>query len=336
MTDRPGQAAPVTGGLGFGCAELFRLPSARERRRILDAALDAGVAHFDVAPMYGLGAAERELGSFARGRRDRVVIATKFGIDVTVAGRGLGLVQGPVRRVLEARPGLRARAKTSAAGPATGSAGSLLYRSSGYGASAARASLERSLRALATDHVDLLLLHDPTAESVRDDVGEFLEDARTQGLLRAWGIAGEPDPVVDVARRLTPAPSVLQVRDDVFERSLERVPPQPGVTRVTFGSLGSAVGRIVGWLEEHPTARERWRVLLGCDCGDPEVVAALLLRHARLRNPDGVTLFSTIHAGRIRQGVAAAAAASMDDVVAVFAGLVDDELSGSPSGDPQR
>ena len=58
----------VTSPLGFGCAQLLRTSSAKQRQRILHAAYDAGIRHFDVARMYGLGAAERELGRFAQNK----------------------------------------------------------------------------------------------------------------------------------------------------------------------------------------------------------------------------------------------------------------------------
>ncbi|MDQ6777489.1 MAG: aldo/keto reductase, partial [Actinomycetota bacterium] len=109
----PGTAI-TTSRLGFGCAELYREPSSAQRRRLLDSAHHAGIRHFDVAPMYGLGVAERELGAFASQRRDQVVIATKFGISPSPAARAIGRVQGPARRLLVAAPGLRSRARSSA------------------------------------------------------------------------------------------------------------------------------------------------------------------------------------------------------------------------------
>ncbi|HET9153536.1 MAG TPA: aldo/keto reductase [Solirubrobacterales bacterium] len=51
--------------LGFGCASLMRLPSRRRRQALLAEAFEQGIRHFDVARMYGLGAAEGELGRFA-------------------------------------------------------------------------------------------------------------------------------------------------------------------------------------------------------------------------------------------------------------------------------
>ena len=128
---------------------------------MLDAALDAGIVHFDVAPMYGLGLAEAELGRFARAHRDRIIIATKFGIGVTRAARAIGAVQGPIRRIMQARPAMHEAARSRGAGPDGSGAGRLLYTTTGYDAVAARRSVERSLRALGTDHIDVLLLHDP-------------------------------------------------------------------------------------------------------------------------------------------------------------------------------
>lgn len=284
--------------------------------------------------MYGLGAAERELGNFIRARREEVVIATKFGIDVTRTARALSVMQGPIRRVLEARPGLRASARAQAAGPAGGRAGALLYVSSGYTRSAARIGLERSLRALGTDHLDLFLLHDPTIDRAPvDDVGEYLEEAMKAGMIGTWGVAGEPAPTLRVAEGLRTPPRVLQIRDDVFIRSLQRLPPQLAVTPITFGSLGSATRRIVTHLTARPESRERWRALVGCDCADPQVVAALLVRHARRSNPSGITLFSTIHVERLPQATSAAVSKSLDEHLEPFLELVDAELASGTAVD---
>src|SRR4051812_7179235 len=95
----PGTTLP-TSALGLGMGHLFRLPKQADRLRILAAAYDAGIVPIDTAPMYGLGVAEAELGRFARGRRDQLVIATKFGITPTLVARTLSVVQGPPRRVL--------------------------------------------------------------------------------------------------------------------------------------------------------------------------------------------------------------------------------------------
>ena len=49
---------------------------------VVDAALDCGVTFFDTADIYGRGESEEQLGRLLEGRRDQVVLATKFGMDM--------------------------------------------------------------------------------------------------------------------------------------------------------------------------------------------------------------------------------------------------------------
>jgi D-threo-aldose 1-dehydrogenase len=312
-----------TSVLGFGSADLFRIPSSRQRQRVLGAAYDAGIRHFDAAPMYGLGLAEREFGRFARSRRNRIVIATKFGIAPTAVARRLAVVQGPVRRLFTAIPALRQWARASAAGPGSGAAGALLYTAQGYDAAAAEQSLKASLRELATDHVDLFLLHDPNPGDVRsDDVRAYLEKAHGAGLIRAWGVAGEPGPSVEVSRLLAEPGLVLQIRDDVL---LHRTsPPEPNLARITFGVMGRVLPRLLDFVTASTTQRQRWNDLTGTDCGDAQALASLLLRDALRANPSGVVLFSTTNAEHIRTAVEAAAMdpAAPDDALEAFRELV--------------
>ena len=134
-------------------------------------------------------------------------------------------MQGPIRRVFEAKPAVREQARTHAGAPSR-----LLYELGGYHAVGARRSLERSLRALHTDYIDLLLLHDPLPGSVRsDEVSSYLEDARAAGLIRSWGIAGDLEPTSEVARSFCGHVPVRQLRDDIFLRSLRGAPDRSGI-----------------------------------------------------------------------------------------------------------
>ncbi|HEV2373514.1 MAG TPA: aldo/keto reductase [Streptosporangiaceae bacterium] len=317
-----------TTALGFGCANLFRLPGARQRAEVLRAAYDAGVRHYDVAPMYGLGLAESEVGRFAGGRRAGLTIATKFGIGATPLARGLARAQGPARGVLEAFPALRRHAREKAAGPGSGRMGALLYTSEGYDAAGARKSLERSLRALRTDYVDILLLHDPDPGSVRsDDVRSYLESARSDGLIRGWGVAGEPGPTLAVARSLPAGAPVLQVRDNIWLRSPRAAAGASAL--ITFGILGGVLASLLTRVTSDRERLKRWNATIGADFADPEVAASLLLRAALLENRGGVVLFSTVRPRRIQQAAAAAQAGepARDPSLGAFLELVAAEFA---------
>lgn len=320
----------MTTALGLGCAELYREPSASRRRRLLEAALAAGIRHFDVAPMYGLGVAEAELGRFAHRRRDQIVVATKFGICPSPSAYGLARVQRPVRELFSVFPALRRQARASAAGPASGRAWTLLYRASGYDSASARKSLERSLRELRTDYIDLLLLHDPQPGDVpSDDVCAYLERAYDAGHIRAWGIAGEPEPTLRVVHGLPVTPPVLQVRCDILEPPMD-IPADPGQAYITFGVLGRSVGKVVAHVSVDPERRRVWHKAVGHDCADPEVVALLLLRQAARENPHGVVLFGTIHPDHVRSAAAAMAGSNGgDEDLDAFRRLVDAQLRNS-------
>jgi D-threo-aldose 1-dehydrogenase len=287
--------------VGFGCGGLMREPSKSKRQRVLAEAFEQGIRHFDVARMYGLGAVEAELGEFAGGRRDELTIVTKFGIEPSPTSGRLGRLQGPARRLLARYPALRTHVKRR---------GGALHRPGRYDRVAARESLTKSLSEMRIDYVDVLLLHDPaTVDAVnQEEIGGYLEEARSAGHLRAWGVAGEPSPCVELKRSF-PQDTILQVHHDVFspevlDRELEPL--------ITFGVLGNPIARIEAHLDANPGRREQWSQALGIDCAAPNAIASLLLRDALKANPRGVVLFGTNRPERLRALVRAATSTDAD------------------------
>ena len=69
--------------LGFGTTSFMSADSTQERLAILEAAYACGITHLDTAAYYGYGEAERLVGRFLSGKRDKVTITTKFGIEPT-------------------------------------------------------------------------------------------------------------------------------------------------------------------------------------------------------------------------------------------------------------
>lgn len=82
-TRRLGREGPDVSVVGLGCNNFGMRVDLEGTRAVVDAALDAGVTLFDTADIYGdKGGSERFLGKVLEGRRDRVVLATKFGGDM--------------------------------------------------------------------------------------------------------------------------------------------------------------------------------------------------------------------------------------------------------------
>jgi aryl-alcohol dehydrogenase-like predicted oxidoreductase len=127
--------------------------------RSIHASLDAGVNFIDTAPAYGLGHSERIVGDAIRGRRDKVILATKCGLVWHTAKGNFFLDQD----------------------------GSHIHRY--LGAESIRYEVEQSLRRLETEYIDLYQTHwqDPTT-SIEETMGVLL-DLKKQGKIRAIGVS---------------------------------------------------------------------------------------------------------------------------------------------------
>jgi aryl-alcohol dehydrogenase-like predicted oxidoreductase len=135
---------------GLGCNNFGRRLDLAGTRAVVDAAIDAGVTFFDTADAYGLGGSEEMLGDVLAGRRDQVVLATKFG------GRGTDMGYGP----------------------AAGARGGRAY---------VRRAVEASLRRLRTDYIDLYQLHTPDPQTPVAETLAALTELVAEGKVRYLG-----------------------------------------------------------------------------------------------------------------------------------------------------
>jgi aryl-alcohol dehydrogenase-like predicted oxidoreductase len=281
----------VSTRLGFGCAALIGGRTRQESLRLLDAAYDAGIRHFDVARVYGTGDAEAVVGEFARGRRDQIAIATKFGIAPPAASTSMAVAKRVVRTV--SRRSQRVVKLVRRYAPSTS------IRSQ-FDPNSALASLRTSLRELQTDHVDLLLLHDcAPADWERQDLQSVLREQRAAGAVRAYGPASEFPQVREILLGAAPSPAVAQFGGNGVERQAETLREVAGTTElITFRPFEplSSLKRTLG----DPDVVSRWQRALGIDLRPPEVLPRLLLASALEANPAGTVLFSASTAGQVQ------------------------------------
>jgi len=99
MDHRPlGRSGLSVSAIGLGCmgmSEFYGPSDDDQSLATLAAALDLGINFFDTADMYGVGHNERLLGRFLKGRRDQVILATKFGNVRGPNGERLGISGTP-------------------------------------------------------------------------------------------------------------------------------------------------------------------------------------------------------------------------------------------------
>ncbi|PNW07957.1 aldo/keto reductase [Microbacterium testaceum] len=149
-----GRSGLRVSAVGLGCNNFGRAGTATETiqgtRAVLDAAIDAGVTFLDTADMYGreFGLSERLMGEALKGRRDQVVLATKFGhADFAPAVPG-------------------------------GAKGSRTH---------VRRAVEDSLRRLRTDWIDLYQMHTPDPGTPVEETLDALSDLVREGKVRYVG-----------------------------------------------------------------------------------------------------------------------------------------------------
>jgi len=252
---------------GFGTAALHHLWRGADRAALLHRCLDCGVTHFDTAPLYGHGLAERELGRLGFGRRGDVTLATKFGIEPEPLAERVALLRYPAMAL---RAGLRRLRRGAAAA-----------RPRDFRAARMRLSLDRSLRNLRADRVDILFLHDPRPDDagIDDELLRELERVQSEGKVRAFGISGAPAACVAIASRCAPLGGLLQADVGQDAAGAERLRAAGLRASITFGHFREA--------------------LVASSGADAAAIVSQQTARAVRGNPDGVILFSTRRPQRV-------------------------------------
>jgi predicted oxidoreductase len=188
--------------LAFGCAPIMGRVGKRVARNAMAMAFERGVTHFDLARSYGFGEAERVVGGFIADKRDRVTIATKFGIQPSRLSNAARRLKPSVRFVRQWLPSL--------AGLVRNASRTTLARGR-YGLDDAQLSVETSLRELRVDAVDILFIHDCTSvDDLQPELLTFFERLKQEGKIKTWGLATHAEHIAPVARKLFCPPPVVQ------------------------------------------------------------------------------------------------------------------------------
>jgi len=181
-----------------------------ESVRTIHRALDLGVTHIDTAEIYGPFHSEEVVGKAIRGRRDEVVVATKFGL-VSHSGGGPGVVDGSADNV--------------------------------------RAAVEGSLRRLGTDHIDLYYQHRVDPDTPVEETVGALAELVEQGKVRHIGLSEAGARTIRRAHAVHPV-SALQTEYSLWTRDVEEeILPllrELGIGFVPYSPLGHGLltGRI--------------------------------------------------------------------------------------------
>jgi D-threo-aldose 1-dehydrogenase len=295
----------------------------RQSVRLLEVAYDSGITHFDTARSYGYGEAETALGEFLTRRRDGVTVTTKLGIVPPRPTRGLraakALARLAVSHVPAVRPFLRRGAQSMA-------------RVGRFDPREARSSLETSLRALGTEHVDILLLHEcRPADLQTEGLLGFLEGVVREGKVRYFGVGTDRESTAVILGERPEFARVVQFAHSAVDRTFEELPALAGAAVLTHSAVRTLL-RPLTELMRDGGLRERWSQALRLDCAHPEILGRLLLASALQSNADGVVLFSSTIEERIQSNAALVDGEELSpEQIRQFTELARESLSGARS-----
>jgi aryl-alcohol dehydrogenase-like predicted oxidoreductase len=173
-----------------------------ESIRTIHRALDLGVTHIDTAEIYGPFHSEELVGKAIKGRREKVVVATKFGI-VSHAGGGPGVIDSSAANI--------------------------------------RTAVEGSLRRLGTDHIDVYYQHRVDRKTPIEETAQTVADLITEGKVLHFGLS-EASPETIRRAHSVQRVSALQTEYSLWTRDVEaEILPllrQLGIGFVPYSPLG--------------------------------------------------------------------------------------------------
>jgi len=219
------------GGVPFG--NEFSVVTDKDAYAAIEAAWDAGVRYFDMAPWYGLGLAERRYGSFLRNKpREEFIVSSKVG------------------KLLKA-----SKKTDKSIMPMAHSPNNVVFDYTGPGV---RRSVEDSLQRIGIDSLDIVFVHDlsventllPTSwqeqfEIARKGAFPELTKMREEGLIKGWGIGvNTPEPIMRLLEVADPDICLLASQYSLIDHknALNQVFPaarSKGVSFVVGSSLNA-------------------------------------------------------------------------------------------------
>lgn len=178
--------------LGFGCASLSSMKSSVSVNKLLHTAFNMGITHFDTAPIYGQGFSEKLVGAFIKNKRDKIYVATKFGLGNYPTSKIPSAIALPLNYYRKSIRGMLSKSQIHLNQVnevmSVNKVASYTPPIKRVSKSEIEISLSNSLKRLNTDYIDYYLLHENLPVNVDEDAWRFLQEKILNGVILTLGI----------------------------------------------------------------------------------------------------------------------------------------------------
>jgi D-threo-aldose 1-dehydrogenase len=282
--------------LGFGLSGIAGSGNFAHQQRLVRTAIDAGITHFDVAPFYGSGDAEKILGDILRDCTEQVTVTTKFGLlPAKVPGR-LRAIARPVLRRVNGLKQLAVKLVSYSHRPDIQcfTPGDLL------------ASAEESMKKLQRP-ADIFLLHDMVrALSESKAIVDELQHLKKAGYATLTGVSGSEADMRNLCVAYPAVYSLTQLENSLSNPADLSFFNSSGISSITHRAIMGGFEHLNFLFRFRPGFGQIWEREIGIDASDQNVLMQVLLELALFENPAGTVLFSSTRPERIKIAAAAA------------------------------
>lgn len=266
------ESISISDHLGFGCVGLATYNNLNYALKLLEQAHHSGINYFDTAPIYSKGYSEIILGKFLQKKRDKIIVATKF---------GLGHINSspiPAALAIYLNQKLKSKEKNNLQDSLPAKIG---FRK--IDKPEIEKSLMASLKRLKTAYLDCFLLHEGLPGFLTDEAFLYLQNIKAAGIVKKIGIATNYFNLKDDAQ--LQEWDILQYDHHSFNQSQDGFRAiYPNQTHVYHSTLKKIKNLTIPGAEANE-------------------VAGIVLAGGIKKNPDGRILFATSSNDHLRKNL---------------------------------
>lgn len=284
-----------TSNLGMGCASLMAIKTHKERKKIINNAIENGIKHFDLARFYGLGEVEKEFTRSADNSSIQITISSKFGILDKTTDSIIKRNQLFIRGLLNKSKTLKKIIK-------------LFYSknliSRDYSPATCLDSISKSFKELKKSYIDFYFIHEPLSfEQINPDIFNTFDNLKSKNLIGLSGISGNLEIIYSILKKSNCKNiDIIQFEIDnsneVYINKIEELNINKKFLKIRFGLIRKYLNKVFEALNKNTHLRDYWSNKLWLNLKNKDNLCFVLVAALLSKYPNDILLYSSTNQNR--------------------------------------